>query len=131
MNLFKANRSHRQSKQPSKERKFDVFRVVYQIIIVIIEDGRLLPLLLQVHSLLWHHFLRKFVFMQLSMGFIILFQSDYLRFTPENKTDSVIACFITLLIEVGIFIVLTCYERKQAEGSISRPEYIKFDERVY
>ena len=111
-----------------KERKFDVFRVVYQIIIVIIKHGWLLPVLLQIYSFFWNPLLRSSTFTQLSMGFIILFQSDYLRFTPENKTDSVIACFITLLLEVGIFIVLTCYERKQAEGNISQPEYIKFDQ---
>ena len=62
------------------------------------------------------------------MGFIIVSQQEFLRFEPENNTNTVIACFITAVLEIGIFGGITYWEGKQAAGGVSQPEYLKFDE---
>jgi hypothetical protein len=62
------------------------------------------------------------------MGFIILGQADYLRFAPENRTNTIIACFLTALLEGGIFGGLMYYEYRQSKGNVSQPEYLQFDE---
>jgi hypothetical protein len=62
------------------------------------------------------------------MGFIVAFQVEFLKFEPENQGHSIAACFITAVLELGIFIGLTYYEKKEHESSVSKPEYLKFTE---
>ncbi len=62
------------------------------------------------------------------MGFIVAFQVEFLKFEPDNQGDSIGACFLTAFLELAIFIGLTCYERKEQESSVTRPEYLKFTE---
>lgn len=66
--------------------------------------------------------------MQFFIGLIVLFQPNYLKFSPSDKTSTVIACFLTVGIEIGIFVCLTWYEHKKRLGGISRPEYLQFQE---
>jgi hypothetical protein len=58
------------------------------------------------------------------MGFIILLQVQFLKFEPESQTNSVIACFITALLELAIFLGIFFYERNESKGSIDRPQYV-------
>lgn len=62
------------------------------------------------------------------MGFIILFQSQYLKFHPSDTTNSGIVCFLTAGVEILIFVGLTWCENKRKMGGITRPEYLKFHE---
>jgi hypothetical protein len=55
------------------------------------------------------------------MGFIILFQAEFLRFVPNNNTDTVVACFLTALLEIGIFGGIHYYELKQSKDNVSQP----------
>ena len=55
------------------------------------------------------------------MGFIVLGQSEFLRFTPKDKTNTIVACFLTALLEIGIFAGLKYWEYRQEKGSIDQP----------
>ncbi len=60
------------------------------------------------------------------MGFIILGQVEYLRFVPKDKTSSVVACFITAILEAIMVIGIMFYQKKQNIGNVSRENYIDF-----
>lgn len=62
------------------------------------------------------------------MGFILAFQVEFLKFEPDNQGHSVAACFITAFLELGIFLGLIFWEKKEQESSVSKPEYLKFTE---
>jgi hypothetical protein len=59
--------------------------------------------------------------MKISMGFILAFQVDYLKFEPHNQGSSVGACFVTAILELAIFLGIMFWEKKQYESSISQP----------
>jgi len=50
------------------------------------------------------------------MGFIILGQTEFLKFRPEDKNASVGACFVTALIELLIFFGIMIYQNCQSNG---------------
>lgn len=57
-----------------------------------------------------------FLNIQVAMGFIILGQTEFLKFRPEDKNASVGACFITALIELLIFFGIMIYQNCQSNG---------------
>ena len=47
------------------------------------------------------------------MGFIIMGQSEFLKFKPEDKNASAGACFVTAVIELIIFVGIMIYQNCQ------------------
>ena len=62
------------------------------------------------------------------MGLIMLNQPEYLKFESEDETASGVSCFITAVLELGLFIFLSCYEHRQDANSVTRPEYLELEE---
>lgn len=58
------------------------------------------------------------------MGFIVLLQAEFLKFEIENKIHTVIACFLTAILEAIIVILLMVYDRKATHVNISRENYL-------
>ena len=83
--------------------------------------------MLQVFCLLRDPVLRKRWLMQAIMGVIVLAQPHFLKFEMENSTSSGVACFITGIIELVIFVSILIYERKDAEANATRENYINLE----
>jgi hypothetical protein len=54
------------------------------------------------------------------MGLIILSQTEFLRFRPEDKMASVGACFVTALIELLIVVAIVVYQNCHEGGDGSK-----------
>ena len=61
------------------------------------------------------------------MGIIIFTQSDYLKFSMEDPSNSGVACFIVAIIEAVILILLVLVENRNKEGNVSRENYVPFE----
>lgn len=82
--------------------------------------------MLSMRKFLWYFVLCKddFLCYQVAMGFIILGQTQFLRFEIEDKSASVGACFVTAFLELVIVVAIWLYQKRSAKSSISRENYI-------
>ncbi len=57
------------------------------------------------------------------MGFIIMGQSEFLKFKPEDPKASAGACFVTAVIELIIFVGIMIYQNCQTTKKEEKENY--------
>lgn len=60
------------------------------------------------------------------MGLIILGQTEFLKFRPEDKSSSAGACFVTALIEFLIVVGIYVYQKWKGKGDGAGDKYQEF-----
>ena len=61
------------------------------------------------------------------MGIIVLSQPLFLKFDMESNKSSGVACFITAIIEIVIFVSIMIYQRKDGDSNVSRENYVNLE----